>query len=88
MSARGISDLAIALSKIETLFAENKRLRGLFELTDAEARAFDITVDLYNHVIEFPVQHPDDIDEFIAAIHRIQEKLMARPFTRNQHDKV
>lgn len=52
-------------------------VRGLF-MTEAEASVVDALAEAWNQFIRLPVLHGDDVAEFRAGIHRLQEKVAAR----------
>lgn len=52
-------------------------------MTDAETRALEALAQAWNAFMELPAEHPDDVTEFRHGIHRLEEKIMARP-TRRQ----
>ena len=47
-------------------------------LTDEEGEVMDALCDAVEAYAELEVQHPNEPDEFIAAIHRLQDQLAAR----------
>jgi hypothetical protein len=47
-------------------------------LTKKEGRVMDALEQAWNHYSELPEQHPQDIGEFLVAIHRAQDLLAAR----------
>lgn len=51
-------------------------------LTNREKAILDKTVELWNMVVSMPGDHPDDLIELKLDIHRIQDKIMARPTRR------
>lgn len=51
-------------------------------MTDQEVRAMSLTVDCANAILELPVLHPMEKEEFCHAMHIIQDQLMARPSMR------
>lgn len=52
------------------------------KLTNREKAILDKTVELWNMIVSMPGDHPDDIQELKLDIHRIQDKIMARPTRR------
>ena len=50
--------------------------------TAEEKRVIDLTVELVNAFAILPKEHPQDMDEFVAAIHRIQDMVLSRPGRR------
>ena len=55
-------------------------------LTQDERRVADMTADVVNAYWELPVEHPSDRGEFVAAIHRVQDLILARPGRRELND--
>lgn len=51
-------------------------------MTDQEVVAMSLTVDCANAILELPVLHPMEKEEFCHAMHIIQDQLMARPSMR------
>lgn len=51
-------------------------------MTPAEHRVMDALVAAWNAFVDLPSEHPDDITEFRHGIHRLQEKILARPTRR------
>lgn len=49
------------------------------ELTQKEQDVIDHLVRSWNAFLDLPIQHSDDITEFRHGIHRLQEKVLARP---------
>lgn len=49
------------------------------ELTILEQDVIDNLVKAWNSFLQLPIQHGDDITEFRHGIHRLQEKVLARP---------
>lgn len=49
------------------------------ELTPQEGLVMEHLVKAWNAFIELPIQHGDDITEFRHGMHRLQEKILARP---------
>lgn len=49
------------------------------ELTPEEAAVLAHLVSAWNAFLSLPIQHGDDITEFRHGIHRLQEKVLARP---------
>ncbi|WP_105430181.1 hypothetical protein [Neorhizobium sp. T6_25] len=52
------------------------------ELTQKEHDVVAALVEAWNAFLELPIQHGDDISEFRHGIHRLQEKVLARPTRR------
>lgn len=48
-------------------------------LTDDEKAVLSKLAEAWNAFLSLPVLHADDVPEFRAAIHRLQEKVLARP---------
>jgi len=55
-------------------------------LTDAELDLVMQMNDLYLQYLELPVQHKDDKDEFVEALHRLQHLVMVRSARRDHPD--
>ena len=51
-------------------------------LTQDERKVVDMTADVVNAYWELPVEHPSDRGEFVAAIHHVQDLILARPGRR------
>lgn len=51
-------------------------------LTEAELWVFELSVDLAHAYFALPEEHPEEFAEVAAALHAIQNKLMARPVRR------
>jgi hypothetical protein len=51
-------------------------------LTDEEGDVVNALAQAWNRFVELPVEHPDDLSEFRSGIHRLQEKVLARPARR------
>lgn len=51
-------------------------------MTDHEKDVVSYLVRAWNCFATLPEEHPDDIPEFRAMIHRLQEKVLARPARR------
>lgn len=51
-------------------------------MTDKEKAVIQALIEAWNRYIELPNEHPDDHTEFRHGIHRLQEKIMARPGRR------
>ena len=47
-------------------------------LTDMEKRLLDMTGDLANAFCDLPKMHPNDVEEFVSALHRIQDLIYSR----------
>ena len=54
----------------------------MVRLTDDERAVLEKTVELTNSFCALPEEHRSDKAEFVAAIHRIQDMIMARPIRR------
>jgi hypothetical protein len=52
------------------------------ELTKEENAVVQALATAWNAFLELPMQHADDVHEFRAGIHRLQEKVLARPAVR------
>lgn len=52
------------------------------EITQQEHEVLAALVEAWNAFLELPIQHGDDITEFRHGIHRLQEKVLARPARR------
>lgn len=48
-------------------------------LTKQEQEVINKLAEAWNAFIELPVEHDDDLTEFRQGIHRLQEKILARP---------
>jgi len=51
-------------------------------LTDDENKVLAILADAWNAFLALPAQHSDDLVEFRQTLHRLQEKVLARPALR------
>ena len=51
-------------------------------LNPDEQHVIDLTVKLTNAFCQLPEEHPADKEEFVQAIHRIQDMVMSRPVRR------
>lgn len=51
-------------------------------MTDAERKIIEALGDIWNQYAALPVQHPMDHQEFCTGVHRLQEKVAARPALR------
>lgn len=51
-------------------------------LTDAELDILNQTVQLWNSYVALPYHHPSELKEMERDIHDIQNRLCARPTTR------
>jgi hypothetical protein len=49
------------------------------EITLEEQAVIDHLVKAWNAFVGLPIQHGDDTTEFRHGIHRLQEKILARP---------
>lgn len=49
------------------------------ELTEKENEVMAHLVSAWNAFVDLPIQHGDDLTEFRHGIHRLQEKVLARP---------
>lgn len=56
-------------------------------MTPNEQRVMDALVSAWNAFLELPSEHADDITEFRHGIHRLQEKILARPARRQINRK-
>jgi hypothetical protein len=56
------------------------------KLTDRERKVVMKLIDAWNAFRDLPEVHADDTTEFRHGIHRLQEKVLARP-TRRDFDK-
>jgi len=56
-------------------------------LTEREQRVMDALVAAWNAYLELPIQHSDDTTEFRHGIHRLQEKIFARPARKKMSDR-
>ena len=54
-------------------------------LTKQELDVLDISVEFYESYRKLPVQHPNDTEEFIDALHRLQDLILARSGRREMH---
>lgn len=52
-------------------------------LSEHENHVLHLTVETWNAFLLLPNEHPDDVDEFRHAIHRLQSLILQRP-TRRQ----
>jgi hypothetical protein len=51
-------------------------------MTPQERVVFNHIVKAWNAFLLLPDEHVDDIDEFRRGVHRLQEKILARPERR------
>jgi hypothetical protein len=51
-------------------------------MTEAERRLVEALSDVWNQFVALPEQHPMDRQEFCSGVHRLQEKVAARPALR------
>lgn len=51
-------------------------------MTEDEKAVLAALAGAWNLFLRLPVEHPDDNAEFRAAVHRVQEKVAARPAFR------
>lgn len=49
------------------------------DLTQKEQEVLEHLVKAWNAFVDLPIQHGDDTTEFRHGIHRLQEKILARP---------
>ncbi len=49
------------------------------DLNEKEKKAIDLTVELWNQILELEEQHSSDRVELCAKIHEIQARIMCRP---------
>jgi hypothetical protein len=54
---------------------------------DAEKKLLDATADLHNSFMTLPAQHPNDLPEWIAAIHALQ-RIIATRIARVDHPEI
>lgn len=52
------------------------------QLTEQEQAVMDNLVSAWNAFCDLPVEHNSDTPEFLAGIHRLQEKILSRPTRR------
>lgn len=53
-------------------------------MTEAEQKALDMTVELWNQMLELEVLHPSDRSETCRDIHNIQNRIMSRTERRKE----
>ncbi len=51
--------------------------------TKGEERVLNGLAHVWSAFLALPHEHPDDVAEFRAGIHRLQEKVLARPTRRS-----
>lgn len=56
-------------------------------LSEGEQKVMDALVSAWNAFLELPVQHNDDVTEFRHGIHRLQEKVLARPAIQKLNER-
>lgn len=56
-------------------------------LSDQEQKVMDCLVASWNAFVALPIQHGDDTTEFRHGIHRLQEKILARPARQKMNDR-
>ena len=54
-------------------------------MTEAEKQVFMMLAEVWNKYLELPYEHISDQPEFCAGIHRLQEKVLARPARREMN---
>lgn len=54
-------------------------------MTEQENKIIDITSNLWSNIVDLPVQHPDDIQDFRFHIHAIQVMIFARKTLREEN---
>lgn len=57
------------------------------DLTDLEQAVMNRLVEAWNAYTRLPAQHGDDNDEFRHGIHRLQEKILARPTRKRMNER-
>ncbi|CCF19081.1 protein of unknown function [Pseudorhizobium banfieldiae] len=57
-------------------------------ITNQERMVIDMLVGAWNAFCELPMEHGDDQVEFRHGIHRLQEKILARPTRRSLKAEV
>ena len=55
-------------------------------MTDGEKDVIYLLNDVYDRYCELPVQHRDDMKEFVNALHVLQHLVMIRDVRRNNND--
>ena len=56
--------------------------------TPRERSLMRLTAELYQEYCELPTQHPDDVREFVTALHQIQLLIQKRPGFRIMYPDV
>jgi hypothetical protein len=56
-------------------------------LTDNEKKVINNLVEAWNHFLNLPIEHGDDIQEFKHHIHILQRQIMCRPVRRNMNNE-
>lgn len=51
-------------------------------MTETEKQVVMMLAEVWNKYLELPNEHISDNPEFLAGIHRLQEKVLARPARR------
>lgn len=51
-------------------------------MTEAEKQLVLMLAEVWNKYLELPSEHISDYSEFCTGIHRLQEKVLARPARR------
>jgi len=52
------------------------------DLNEKEQKALDLTVHLWDALLQLEALHPDDLTEHSRDLHNIQNRIMSRPFVR------
>ncbi|WPE19856.1 hypothetical protein [Shinella zoogloeoides] len=56
-------------------------------LTPQEQEVMDGLVATWNAFLRLPIHHSDDVSEFRHGIHRLQEKILARPARKTMNER-
>lgn len=57
-------------------------------MTEQETEALKPLVEAWERFLRFPVEHPDDLEEFRRAIHAAQKIILCRPARRALADQA
>ncbi len=56
-------------------------------MNDKEKLAMDLTIKLWNALLDLDIEHKDDMREYQRDIHDIQNRIAARPALREMNSK-
>lgn len=57
-------------------------------MTDQEKEVIDHLVNAHNAYLKLPIQHNEDIREWVPKLHDLQRIIMAREAVRNDRDFI